>query len=151
MIQRVQTLFLLIVVFLSALMLTGDLIQLTTDGGTIFSISFPGMKNNAGEVVQRLWPLSVILAMVPLLALIAIFLYKKRSLQMRITILVLLLSLGTLMLGAFYVLMFDRKIDVNIIWKVKVLFPLISAILTWLAYRAILKDEIRVRSYDRLR
>ena len=151
MIQRVQTLFLLIVVFLSVLMLTGDLIQLTTDGGTIFSISFPGMKNNAGEVVQRLWPLSVILAMVPLLALIAIFLYKKRSLQMRITILVLLLSLGTLMLGAFYVLMFDRKIDVNIIWKVKVLFPLISAILTWLAYRAILKDELRVRSYDRLR
>jgi len=47
--------------------------------------------------------------------------------------------------------MFDRKIDVNIIWKVKVLFPFISAILAWLAYRAILKDELRVRSYDRLR
>jgi len=102
-------------------------------------------------VVQRLWPMSVILALVPLLALIALFLYKKRPLQMRLTMLVLLLSLGTLILGAFYVLMFDRKIDVNIIWKVKVLFPFISAILAWLAYRAILKDELRVRSYDRLR
>ncbi|MDI9532837.1 MAG: DUF4293 domain-containing protein [Bacteroidota bacterium] len=151
MIQRIQTLFLLAVVFLSALMLTGDLIQLTTDGGALFSISFPGMKNQAGEVVQRLWPMSVILALVPLLALIALFLYKKRPLQMRLTMLVLLLSLGTLILGAFYVLMFDRKIDVNIIWKVKVLFPFISAILAWLAYRAILKDELRVRSYDRLR
>ena len=151
MIQRIQTLFLLAVVFLSSFMLTGDLIQLTTDGVALISISFPGMKNQAGEVVQRLWPMSVILALVPLLALIALFLYKKRPLQMRLTMLVLLLSLGTLILGAFYVLMFDRKIDVNIIWKVKVLFPFISAILAWLAYRAILKDELRVRSYDRLR
>lgn len=151
MIQRIQTLFLLAVVVLSGLMLTGDLIQMTAGGGTMFSIGFPGMSDNGGEVIQRLWPMSVILALVPLLALIAIFLYRKRSLQMRVTMLVLLLSLGTLILGAFYVLMLDRKIDVNIIWKVKVLFPLISAILSWLAYRAIIKDEVRVRSYDRLR
>ena len=151
MIQRIQTLFLLAVALLSGLMLTGDLIQLTADGGTVFSMSFLGMENNGGEVIQRLWPMTVILAVVPLLALVTIFLYKKRSLQMRLTMLVLLLSLGTLILGAFYVLMFDRKIDVNIIWKVKVLFPLITAILAWLAWRAILKDEVRVRSYDRLR
>ena len=151
MIQRIQTLFLLAVALLSGLMLTGDLIQLTADGGTVFSMSFLGMENNGGEVIQRLWPMTVILAVVPLLALVTIFLYKKRSLQMRLTMLVLLLSLGTLILGAFYVLMFDRKIDVNIIWKVKVIFPLITAILAWLAWRAILKDEVRVRSYDRLR
>ncbi|HNX83925.1 MAG: DUF4293 domain-containing protein [Bacteroidales bacterium] len=151
MIQRIQTLFLLAVALLSGLMLTGDLIQLTAGGGTVFSMSFLGMENNGGEVIQRLWPMTVILAVVPLLALVTIFLYKKRSLQMRLTMLVLLLSLGTLILGAFYVLMFDRKIDVNIIWKVKVLFPLITAILAWLAWRAILKDEVRVRSYDRLR
>jgi hypothetical protein len=151
MIQRIQTLFLLAVALLSGLMLSGDLIQLTAGSGTIFSISFPGMENNEGEVIQRLWPMTIILAVVPLLAFIAVFLYKKRSLQMRLTMLVLLLSLGTLILGAFYVIMLDRKIDVNIIWKVKVLFPLISAILAWLAYRAILKDEVRIRSYDRLR
>ena len=151
MIQRIQTLFLLAVALLSGLILTGDLIQLTAGGGTVFSMSFLGMENNGGEVIQRLWPMTVILAVVPLLALVTIFLYKKRSLQMRLTMLVLLLSLGTLILGAFYVLMFDRKIDVNIIWKVKVLFPLITAILAWLAWRAILKDEVRVRSYDRLR
>ena len=143
--------FLLAVALLSGLMLTGDLIQLTAGGGTVFSMSFLGMENNGGEVIQRLWPMTVILAVVPLLALVTIFLYKKRSLQMRLTMLVLLLSLGTLILGAFYVIMLDRKIDVNIIWKVKVLFPLISAILAWLAYRAILKDEVRIRSYDRLR
>ena len=70
---------------------------------------------------------------------------------MRITMIILLLSLGTLIMGAFYVIMFDRKIDVTIIWKIKVIFPLVSAILAWLAYRAILRDDLMVKSYDRLR
>ena len=76
---------------------------------------------------------------------------EGRPLQMKITMGVLLLSLGVLILGAFYVIMFDRKIDVTVIWRVKVIFPLISAILAWMAYRSILKDELVVKSYDRLR
>ena len=70
---------------------------------------------------------------------------------MRIAMMTLLFSLGTILLGAYYVYMFDRKIDVTIIWKVRSIFPLVSAILAWLAYRSILKDEILVKSYDRLR
>src|SRR5690606_22175980 len=119
--------------------------------GTVFSMGVMGMGGQGGEIIQRLWPMTVILTIVPLLALIALFLFRNRQLQMRLTMMVLLLSLGTIILGAFYILMFDRKIDVTIIWKVRLLFPAVSAILAWLAYRAILKDEIRVRSYDRLR
>lgn len=70
---------------------------------------------------------------------------------MRLTMIVLLLSLGTVILGAFYVLTFDRKIDVALVWTVKAVFPLLSAILSWLAYSAIHRDDIKVRSYDRLR
>lgn len=151
MIQRTQTLFLLAVAILSGLMLNGDLIILNTGTGTLFTMSFLGLGEQGGEIIQQIWPLKVILALVPILSLVAIFLYRKRPLQMRVTMLVVLLSLGTLILGAFYILMFDRKIDVTIVWKVKSIFPLISAILAWLAYRAILRDDIRVRSYDRLR
>lgn len=142
---------LLAVALFSGLMLTGDIISLTAGNGTVFSMRFMGMGEQGGEIIQRLWPMTVILAIVPLLAIIALFLFRNRQLQMRLTMMVLLLSLGTIILGAFYILMFDRKIDVTIIWKVRVLFPAVSAILAWLAYRAILKDEIRVRSYDRLR
>lgn len=142
---------LLAVALFSGLMLTGDIISLTAGNGTVFSMRFMGMGEQGGEIIQRLWPMTVILAIVPLLALIALFLFRNRQLQMRLTMMVLLLSLGTIILGAFYILMFDRKIDVTIIWKIRVLFPAVSAILAWLAYRAILKDEIRVRSYDRLR
>jgi len=151
MIQRIQTVFLLAVVILSGLMLTGDLIIMDSGTGTLFNISLAGLGEVGGRLLQRLWPLSFIIELVPVLALAAVFLYKKRSLQMRITMFIMLLSLGTIILGAFYVIMFDRKIDVTVIWKVRALFPLISAILAWLAYRAIMKDDLRVKSYDRLR
>ena len=151
MIQRIQTLFLLAVAVLSGLMLNGDLLVMNSGSGTLFTIGFLGLGEEGGEIIQRLWPLSFLLALVPVLALVAIFLYRKRGTQMRVTMITLLLSLGTLLLGAFYVSMFDRKIDVTIIWKIKVVFPVISAILAWLAYRAILKDDLMVKSYDRLR
>lgn len=151
MIQRIQTLFLLGVALLSGLMLTGDIVMMDSGGGTLFSINFLGLSEDGGPVLQRLWPLTFLLALVPVLALVALFLYRRRPLQMRLTMIVLLLSLGTLILGAFYVVMFDRKIDITVLWKVRVLFPLVSAILAWLAHRAILKDELLVKSYDRLR
>lgn len=151
MIQRIQTLFLFAVLVLSSLMLTGDLIKMDNGTGTLFTISLKGLGEAGGETNQRLWPLSLILGIVPLLTIAAIFLYKNRPLQMKMTLLVLLLSLGVLILGAFYVIMFDRKIDVTVIWKIKVIFPLISAILAWMAYRSILKDDLKVKSYDRLR
>jgi len=147
MIQRIQTLFLLGVAVLSGLMLTGDIVMMDSGSGTVFSIGFHGLAEEGGVILQRLWPLTFLLALVPLLALVALFLYRKRPLQMRITMIVLLLSLGTLMLGAFYVVMFDRKIDITLMWKVKVVFPLVSAILAWLAHRAILRDELLVKSY----
>jgi hypothetical protein len=151
MIQRIQSLFLLAAAVLSGLLLTGNLVQLSTPGGTLFNLGFSGLSEDGGEVIQRLRPLAVILALVPLLAVTAIFLYRKRSVQMRVTMVVILLSLGTVILGAFYVLTFDRKIDVTLVWTVKAVFPLLSAIFAWLAYRAILSDEMKVRSYDHLR
>ena len=151
MIQRIQSVFLLAVAVLSGLLMAGDLIVLDNGTGTLFSIGFTGLGEVGGKLLQRLWPLSAIIALVPALALAAIFLYKKRGLQMRVTMFILLLSIGTLILGAFYIYMFDRKIDVSLIWKVKALFPLLSAILAWLAYRKILQDDLLVKSYDRLR
>jgi len=151
MIQRIQTLFLLVVLVLSSLMLTGDLIVMNDGSGTMFSISFSGLGNGGDTALQRLWPVTAILAIVPALTLFSVFLFRNRKLQMRIVMFIILLSLGTIILGAFYIIMFNQKIDITIVWKVKALFPLINAILSWLAYRNILKDDLLVRSYDRLR
>ena len=48
-------------------------------------------------------------------------------------------------------IMFDREDRRHNNMEGKTIFPLVSAILAWLAYRSILKDEILVKSYDRLR
>ncbi len=69
MIQRIQTLFLIAILVLSGLMLTGDLVKMDNGTGTIFTISFAGLGEEGGEIIQHLWPLSVILVIVPLLAL----------------------------------------------------------------------------------
>lgn len=151
MIQRIQTLFLLIVTLLSGLMLSGDLLLLRSGGGTLFSFGFYGVGEYGGKIIQSLLPLKVVMAATPLLALTAIFLFRNRKLQMRIAMLVLLLSLGTILLGAFYILMFNRKIEISVVWKIKALFPLLSAVFAWLAWRAVSHDEEKVRSYDRLR
>lgn len=151
MIQRIQTVFLVVVAALSSLMLTGDLLMMDNGTGTLFILNFLGIGLEGGELLQHLWPLTLILVLVPLLALTALFLYRKRSLQMRFTMWALLLSIGTLLLGAFYIYTFDKKMDVTIIWKYRVVIPVITAILSWLAYRAILRDDLLVKSYDRLR
>ncbi len=150
MIQRIQTLFLLLVLLLSALLLRGELLGLST-GSSMLTIGFPGVSDSGGMILQQLWPLRIIMALVPLLTLVAILLYRRRTTQMRVVMMVLLLSLGIIILGSFYVLMLSRKIEFTVVWRVRAIFPLLMAILSWLAYRAILKDELLVKSYDRLR
>ena len=151
MIQRIQSLFLMAVVILSGLMFTGNLMVMDNGEGTLFSLRFAGLYDGGTAPAQQLWPLTLIIVLVPVMALVAVLLFKNRRLQMRFIMLVLLLSLGTFILGAFYIYMFTRKFDVTLVWKVRAVFPVVSAILAWLAYRAVMKDDMKVRSYDRLR
>jgi hypothetical protein len=93
----------------------------------------------------------ILLSVIPgIISFIAIFLYKNRKTQIRI-VRVLLFVLIVLWCYncfiAFYVLHFVPDIPI----AVKFLTSMISAILAWLAVRAIQKDEKLVRSLDRLR
>jgi hypothetical protein len=40
---------------------------------------------------------------------------------------------------------------VGILWSIKQIIPLLLTIFVYLAYRSIRKDEVLVKSYDRLR
>ena len=88
---------------------------------------------------------------IAVLAAIAIFLYKKRNLQIKISYVMLLLLV--LMYALFFI--FDQqslpftKIFQNV--RFTFIFPLIAAVFIYLAMRGIRKDEKLVRSLDRLR
>jgi Na+/melibiose symporter-like transporter len=78
------------------------------------------------------------------------FLYKKRILQMRFNIFnsILLVVLQGFII--YYIISCINQ-DTRFIFTVQSIFPVISLILSILAIRNILKDEILIKSLNRLR
>jgi hypothetical protein len=153
MIQRIQSVFLLIAAVLSALLLTGTIMEMKDVFGNLYALDFKSLavSIDGKAQVQNLWPLTAILVAVPVACIISIFMYKNRRLQMKFTIASLMLSLGSVFVAGFYLIMLSKKIEMTYIWHLKVILPLLTAVLCWLAYRAIQKDDEKVRSLDRIR
>ncbi len=91
---------------------------------------------------------------IPLMAIVSIFMFKKRILQMRLCSYNIILMIFQIlsMVGYFY---FATTIQETEEYTKQILLvfalPLVNIILTYLAIRAIGKDEALVRSLDRLR
>ena len=116
MIQRKQTLFLLVAAIL----------------GLVFWLS---------------WTLFVIQALASALSLYTIFIYKKRPRQATLCLVAILLHFVWYILMA--VLIQQGKADEQL--PIVACFPLLSAILCFMARKAILADERLVKAADRIR
>lgn len=150
MIQRIQTLYLLFVVILGTLLCFFSPVQFLAQGSTEY-ISLMAFDK---------WPLAVITLVIPLLALLNIFLFKRRLLQVRLNIMNVIFCLGYYALLALYIAFavkgYEQIGDINLAnaeWYLNVwaAFPLVNLVLTMMATRRILKDEALVRAADRLR
>ncbi|HUU99710.1 MAG TPA: DUF4293 family protein, partial [Bacteroidales bacterium] len=110
------------------------------------------MNNEKGfELVEQMIPLTVIFILIPLISFLAIFLFKKRRLQLRITLIVIILALLLIMIVVYYVISVIHNYQVILIPGIKMfLLPLIL-LFALLAYRSIRKDEDLIKSYERLR
>ena len=150
MIQRIQTLYLLAVVALGVALIWLPVIQFVTPEEAaelqIWELSALG-----GVPLQGWWGLSVATMLIPVLALVDIFLFKKRLVQARLNIFTVLLCLGYYGVLAIYI--WQAKLALGVDWHILpwASFPLICMILTLMATRAILKDEALVRAADRIR
>jgi hypothetical protein len=101
--------------------------------------------------VQAVPPI-ILLSVIVVVNFLSIFLYKRRILQIRLNFINLLLMLGYAGLVYFYVRDFSGRLDAQVVnYKLFDAFPFVSAILTYLAIRAIGKDEALIRSIDRIR
>mgnify|MGYP002517179521 CR=1 FL=1 len=92
MIQRIQTLYLLLVVILGTLLCFFSPVQFLAPEATEY-ISLQAFDK---------WPLAVMTLAIPLLALVVIFLFKRRLLQARLNIMNVILCLGYYALVALY-------------------------------------------------
>lgn len=153
MLQRIQTVYLLIIAALAIAMLFLPLAVLQSDGQLLkFDATGISTMTAQPELIYPTWGLFALTAVVALLALVTIFLFKKRILQIRLCVFNAVLMLGIYGMFAFLVWTFKGDLkNVQMTLKIALSFPVISLILDYLAIRNIGADEALVRSLDRLR
>ncbi len=164
MIQRIQTLYLLVIVILGTLLFFVPVIQLTTPsdaqvhrmfelGATGLDEVTPNMENLYLEEasLKGLWGLTLTTLLIPFLASVDIFLYRRRMLQARLNIFLALLCIGYY--GILFMYVWFAKMNLGTEWHLCfwACIPLICFVLTLGATRRILKDEALVRAADRIR
>ena len=146
MIQRVQSIFLLLAAVASFSLFA---VPLATSGeqvasNDIFSDGVFNIMDHPG--------LMVFFGLAGALAAIAIFLFKNRRVQMRLTIFsVIALIIGSVLGIVYYMNNSQDLAGVEISDQIGIFLPVISIIFSLLALRFINKDENLVRSMDRLR
>jgi len=167
MIQRIQTVYLALVIILSLSGLFTAMGEWTAASDTVASFSnftFDTFGAFKGYERSGPWCLGILLILVIFLNGVSIMLFRKRMRQLRLTILSTILLVGyvaTYALFAYYYhlglddFFMTAKLASNLapVFHLKFLaaFPVISIILNILAIIGIRKDEALVRSLDRIR
>ena len=159
MIQRIQSLFLLVIALSGVIFLFTPILEIinyerfyTMDAFNVFE-----MENNVKKPLKSNIGLAVMSIIITLLSGIIIFLYKNRPLQIKLSkflILLLALELAALFFysdAAKSFLTDPTEEQVSISYKIGVVIPIISLIFAYLTIRFIKKDDELVRSADRLR
>ena len=147
MIQRIQTVFILVAEILIASLFFLKFADLSVNS-ELYTFTINGIFNGETLVFDGL-PIMIFIGLITLLHLVIIFMYKKRILQIRMLVFTIILLLG--LTGLFFYFIYTGFTGAQVVFKVPVAFPVIAVILDYLAIRAIGKDEALVRSLDRIR
>ena len=155
MIQRIQTVYLLLTILTSGLFLTGSFLEFRNDTGELIKITFMGIYRSVGgngfELTLKLIPMTVLILLIPLLSAVTVFLYKKRKLQLKAASVIIVIAIVLIILTVYYVFIVISRFKVDLVMTIKMFLPVVIMLFAILAFRAIKKDEDLVRSYDRLR
>ncbi len=131
------------------------LVNFSIGSGASYDLYASGLRVVGEDIIQGSIYMYVVAVAAILLPLITILLFNRRMVQIRACAIEGVLLVGFYaMIGAYYFLS-NRALgeDTDFVREVyPVLFaPLVSLVLTFLAGRAVLKDEILVKSADRIR
>ncbi len=154
MIQRIQSIYLLLVLILGVLYFFIPYATFQIAGINIANIKATGVEfnKNATTIASiNMILLTINISIISILALITIFLFKKRSLQsilVKINMVFVIVSVVCMFLFADII---KAAINAEIKYYIAAAFPIVSLILLFLALKAINKDEDLVKAADRLR
>lgn len=166
MIQRIQTVYLALVLIMSFVGLVSTIGEWTVADAVVASFTnftfgadgaFMSLDSTSGP-----WCLGVLLIMVMFLSGMSIMLFRKRMRQLRLTIVSTILLVGYVatyaLFAYYYQLNLEQLVPAETAQLVPTfhikfigMFPVLSIILNSLAIIGIRKDEALVRSLDRIR
>jgi glucan phosphoethanolaminetransferase (alkaline phosphatase superfamily) len=150
MLQRIQTIYLLLAAGCMVLASVLPLATFTFNGEPVIFEALGFYQN--GELLFSTWGLFALGAISAVLALVVVFLFRNRILQIRLTVVNIILMVGFYLLFLFFI--FIRNPEAGTTFEkigAGIIMPAISIILSYLAIRKIGEDEVLVRSLDRLR
>ncbi len=157
MIQRIQSLYLLIVGLLGVMMVTMPLARFVagTEEFRVMAFGVDSLAQGGSERVVSTIYMGILAVLATILPFVTLFLYKKRRVQVRLCVVEMILLGGLQLFVGFYlyrtghsIAQFDTH---SLSFSVVDIFPIVGLILSYLALRAIVKDELLVRSLDRIR
>jgi len=155
MIQRIQSLYLLLTIIFSSIFLKGDFLKFINNNGSEIEMDLRGAWQVAGTGEPVHLPgyifLSAIIVLIPVISFAALLSFKNRKLQIRITRVLIVSAVVYSGLLAYYAILLVRNYQAQFLPGFKTVIPLLVLVFAILAYRGIRKDENIVKSYDRLR
>ncbi len=159
MIQRIQTIYLFLSMVLCILCMTQPVGFYISEQGSQMAVMYNlllrytpqmGVTGLQAEHFVTV-PLFVVLLIVSSLAFLGIFLFRRRALQMRLCSFCIILLVAWYALYAFYIYRQGHGLEASFRPGWAAALPFCSVVLLYLAFRGILKDEMLVKSLDRLR
>lgn len=161
MIQRIQSLFLLCTAIVTGLMFFMPVASILAPDHHLYEFYTTKVMQTgeATEFIAWNWMSLVLNVFVTALALLTIFVHKKKTktakptllLQLRLCFVNVVLQLGLLILMWLQVRQIAQKTGAEWSAELSFIFPVIGIIFTWLALRGIIKDLALLKSYDRIR
>ncbi|MBN2667904.1 MAG: DUF4293 domain-containing protein [Bacteroidales bacterium] len=153
MIQRIQSLYLLISGILYALLFWLPLNEMI-NGTHVIRLYIYGLYEVVGdtqEIVSESYPTLILSTIALIFSTISIFLFKNRKAQMRLSLYTSILSIGIAFLVFFFIYRISDNNHTGIGFSVGLLFPILSSFFSYMAFRAIKKDDDLIKSIDRIR
>lgn len=153
MIQRIQSLYLLIVTVLMTLTLFLNLAEISLSSETISLTPF-GLSSVTGDGIElsiaKTTHMGILTLLCAIVSFLAIFMYRHRMLQVRICFALMILLAGAQFFFVYYILKMNTDLSL-ISYKVTDIFPIVSIILTYLAFKGVIRDEMLIKSLNRIR
>lgn len=156
MIQRIQSIFILLVILIGISSSFLPLMSLSGEAGTFIMNLYKTIAATDGQILIKNMGVGVLQGLVLIVAIAMLVLYKNRSLQIKLgkfNLLLIALEIAAIVMysDTAKLAIHPNPEEVMVQFELGAAVPLLSLIFTYLAIRFIKKDDELIRSADRLR